>query len=100
MNNTILENFYKRHNAEKVGEVGKILEMYQAKLPVMFETLENRYGVPAVTEEVDIEFGDGSLGLMIKEVEPELMLAILLYNRLNVTWYCSPMMTFGYRKIG
>ena len=65
---TILENFYQRHNAEKVGEVGKILEMYQAKLPVMFETLENRYGVPAVTEEVDIEFGDGSLGLMIKEI--------------------------------
>ena len=65
---TILENFYKRHNPEKVGEVGKILEMYQAKLPVMFETLENRYGVPAVTEEVDIEFGDGSLGLMIKEI--------------------------------
>jgi RAB protein geranylgeranyltransferase component A len=64
----ILYQYYSRHNTEKVGEVDKILEMYKDKLAVTFSTLEGRYGIPAVTEEVDIEFGEGSLGLMIKAI--------------------------------
>jgi RAB protein geranylgeranyltransferase component A len=64
----ILKAYYDRHNPNKSGEVDKIMEMYADKLAVMFATLEKRYGIPAVPEEVPVEFGEGSLGLMIKAV--------------------------------
>jgi RAB protein geranylgeranyltransferase component A len=58
--------YYERHNPEKVNEVETVVGKFEPR--ELLTALETAYGIPVVSNETDVEFGEGSLGLQIDAI--------------------------------
>jgi len=62
----LVEDYYKEHNPDKVGEVAGLLPQYAGRRMVLVSALEKKYGLPLHPITVDVEFGPGPMGIKIE----------------------------------
>mmetsp|Transcript_19257 Transcript_19257/g.31632 ORF Transcript_19257/g.31632 Transcript_19257/m.31632 type:complete len:652 (-) Transcript_19257:3-1958(-) len=61
-----LKGYYKVHNAEKVGNVDGLVDNFDDKRDILVSDLERKYGLPLFPQEAEVEFGPGSLCIVIE----------------------------------